>query len=122
MDGLLAPSEFFQPWPQIQLMRPGAARLAMKLPIGFGNVVRIQNAVFFLQCVTFGEVIADKGRVDGTINDRVRDMNALRPKLPRHALRKGAQGKLCACKGRETRTTAPTCRCAGKDHCARSEE
>src|SRR5690554_984645 len=103
MERLLGSSEFFHPWPKVQLMRPGAARLAVKLPIGFGNVVGVQYAVFLLQRVTLGEVVADEGRVDGTVNDGMGDMNTLRPKLPRHALRECAQRKLRACKGRETR-------------------
>src|SRR5690554_8136584 len=103
MERLLGSSEFFHPWPKVQLMRPGAARLAMKLPIGFGNVVGVQYAFFLLQRVTLGEVVADEGRVDGTVNDRMGNVNALRPKLPRKALCEGAQRKLRARKGGKAR-------------------
>src|SRR5690606_21205766 len=95
-------SEGFHPGPQIQFMGPAVPWLAMQLPVLFGDVLRVENAALVFQRVALGEVVADKGGVDGSVDDRVSDMNTLRAEFARHALGQGAQGELGAGEGTET--------------------
>src|SRR5690606_26474609 len=89
-------SEGFHPGPQIQFMGPAVPWLAMQLPVLVGDVRRVENAAQVFQRIALGKVVADKGGVDGSVDDRVGDMNALRPEFARHALGQGAQGELGA--------------------------
>lgn len=50
----------------------------------------VEDAVLLLALIHFWEIIANKGRVDGAVDDRVRNMNTLRPEFARHALGGGA--------------------------------
>ena len=58
--------------------------------------VGIEDAVLLLQRIALGEVAADELGVDGAVDDDVRDVDALRPELARHALRQRAQRMLGA--------------------------
>src|SRR5690606_41097130 len=74
-------SEGFHPRPEIELMRPGIARLAVDLPIGFRDVIGIQDPVLLFQRIARRKIVADEGRVDRAVDDRMCDMDALRSKL-----------------------------------------
>src|ERR1700758_2990461 len=79
------------PRPEIELVRPGAARLAMKEPVILGNGVGCEDAVLGLQGIALGEIVADELGVDGAVDDAVRDVNAEGSELARHALRQRAE-------------------------------
>ncbi len=96
-------------------MRPGVARLHVELPVHLGDMVGVQNPVLLLQSVALGERVANEGGVDRAVDDRMRDMDALRPELPRHALRQRPEREFRARKGAEARAPAKACRRAGKD-------
>src|SRR3989338_4081312 len=78
--------ERLRPWPQIQLMHPAIARLAMDLPVGISDVVWIENTVLILELVQLRKGVADKRGIDGPVDNRVGDMNALVAEFAGHAL------------------------------------
>ena len=80
-------------------MGPGAARLGVQVPVVVGDVLGVEDAGAVLQRIALGEVLGDEGGVDGTVDDDVRDVDALRPELARQALRQRAQRMLGAGEG-----------------------
>src|SRR6185295_6972798 len=72
-----ASSPLLHPRPQIELMGPGAARLAMQHPVILGDRLRVENAVVTLQRGALGEILADPGGVDRAVDHNVRHVNAL---------------------------------------------
>src|SRR5581483_1148307 len=79
-------SPAFLPRPEIHLERPGAALLAMELPIGLGDVVGIEDTVRS-RIVAFREIALDPLCVDRAVDHDMGDMDVLRPELARHRLR-----------------------------------
>ena len=71
-------------------MRPAVARLAVNLPVGVGDMGGVEDAVLLLALIHFWAIIANKGRVDGTVDDRMSDMHALWTEFAGHALGRGA--------------------------------
>ena len=51
--------------------------LAMELPVSLGDGIGIKDAVLGFERVALGEIVADEGGVDGAVDQRVRDMDAL---------------------------------------------
>jgi hypothetical protein len=80
--------------PEVELVRPGAARLAVQGPVGVGNVVGREQPVFALGRNEVREPALRILAADDAIDDRMGDVNALRAKLPRETLGNGAQGSL----------------------------
>ncbi|MNQ71950.1 hypothetical protein D3C85_866400 [compost metagenome] len=80
----------------------------------------VEDAVLFLALVQLGEAFADKGGVDGAIDDRVGDMDALRTQLAGHALGQGAQGELGAGEGGKIGPATQGGAGAGEDDAAAS--
>src|SRR5262245_52453894 len=66
--GSPVPSPGLDPWSQIHLVGPGAALLAVQLPVGLGDALRVQDAAAVLECGPLREVGADELGVDGTID------------------------------------------------------
>ena len=81
-------SEFFDPWPQFHLPRPGAAGLAKDVQIVGGDCIRIEHRIRIFRW--FGS----SGIPDGAIDDEMGNVNAQGSQFTRHALRKAPQGKL----------------------------
>lgn len=50
-------------------MAPDRAVLAVQLPIGFGNVIRPEDAALLLQSIARRKVFGDPRRIYGTVND-----------------------------------------------------
>src|SRR5690349_5884968 len=98
---VLSLSPILDPRPEIELVRPGAARLLVEAPVILRDGIGIEDAVLLLQRITLREIVADEGGVDGAVDDGVRDMDAAGPELPRHALRQRAQRVLGAGEGRK---------------------
>ena len=67
-------------------MYPAVPWLAVDLPVAVGDMVGIEDAVAFLELVHLGEGVADKRGVDGAVDDRVGDVDALGAEFARHAL------------------------------------
>ncbi len=65
-----------------------------------------RDAVLLLALVQLGQGFADEVGVDGAVDDRVGDVDALRPQLARHALGQGTQGELGAGERGEMRAAA----------------
>src|SRR4029077_20919407 len=84
---------------QIHLMRPARAALLGELKVDLGDRLRIEDAVAVLEGGALGKVAADEFRIDGAIDHHMGDLNALRPKFARQALRQCAQTRLGAGKG-----------------------
>src|SRR5712692_5475012 len=85
-EGLLI-SEILDPGPQLDLKRPGAARLAQGFEIGLGDPVGIERAVRPLVRVRPARA------AHPAVDDEMGDMDAFRPELARGALRQTAQGE-----------------------------
>src|SRR5262249_18485139 len=98
------------PRPQIHLVRPGALRLAVQLPIDLRDRLGIENAATILERRALGKIAADEFSIDGAVDHHVCDVDALGPQLPRHALGQRAQRVLRPRECREARATAHTCR------------
>src|SRR3954447_22049071 len=81
-------SKLLHPWPQFQLPGPGAARLLQYIPVAQGDRIGIEERVGPVGRIGPGRT------ADATIDHEMRDMNALRRQLARHALRQPAQRKL----------------------------
>src|SRR2546430_17509876 len=84
----LSPSEFLHPWPQLDLPRPGAARLMDEVHVRVGDRIGIERAVR-----TLGRIRPARAS-DTTVDHDVRDMDPLWRKLARHALGKSAAREL----------------------------
>src|SRR5215813_4442748 len=101
-------SEFLDPWSQLHLPAPGAARLAENVNVALGNRVRIEQAVG----------IVGRGRpalaADAAVNNEMRDVNAERTELAGHALRKPAQRELTHGERRRVRIALYARRGAGE--------
>ena len=80
--------------------------LLMQLPVGLGDGLGAQDAVAVLERVALGKVAADELGVDRAVDHHVRDVDALRPELARHALRQRAQRVLGAGEGGEAGAAA----------------
>src|SRR5690348_5932969 len=74
-------SEFFTGWPQVELLGPGRAMLAMELVVGLLDCGGLQQAL--------GWIV----QRDHAVEDDMGDVNAFRPELTRHGLCEGAQCK-----------------------------
>src|SRR5580700_6080137 len=86
--GYALPSKLLHPRPQLDLPGPSAVRLMQDVQIGRGNRVRIEHAR--LPIGRLRPALA----LDPAVNDEMRDMDALRAELARHALRQTAQREL----------------------------
>jgi len=86
----------FAPGAQVQLEGPCITGLAVEIPVVLGNVLWIENAVLVLGRVLFGEALADKIGIDGTVDYNMGDVNVHRPQFTRHALRQGTNPVLGA--------------------------
>src|SRR4051794_25227412 len=60
-------SPLLHPRPQVKLMRPGAARLAMEHPVVLGDRVGRQDTVLALQRGALGKILANPGSVDRAV-------------------------------------------------------
>src|SRR5712691_1898899 len=87
---------------QLQLERPGGARLLEQRPIRRRDRIRIEQRLVRLQHVG----IALARWIDHAVEYDVGDVDVLRPQLPRQRIRQPAQGKLRARKIKRALTTA----------------
>src|SRR5437870_2039721 len=86
--------------PQIDLMRPGRSRLAVELPIGFGDRLDPEQTVLTAFFDDLRPSLAQAVAVDAAVDHHMRDMHAVRPIFPCHALGDRPQPRLG---GREMR-------------------
>src|SRR3990167_490129 len=103
------------PWPEIHLEGPGAAVLAMELPVGLGNVVGVEDGVRS-GVVALGEVGFYPFGVDGAVDHDMGDMDVLGCEFTRHRLRQRPHCVLAAGEGREAAAAAQGGRRTGEDH------
>src|SRR5690242_5098604 len=82
-----APSEGFNPGPELHFPGPGAAVLAMDGEIGLGDRVRGQPAILRLG------LLSGRGRSNGAIDDEMRDVDVLRRQFTGHGLGQPAQAE-----------------------------
>ena len=68
-------------------MRPGAWLLAVDSPIGLGNGVKLHQAVPAFGLNVVGKLASGPVAINHAIKNSMHHMNALRRKLPGHALR-----------------------------------
>ncbi len=68
-------------------MCPRAGVLLMNSPVGFGNGIKLQQAVLALGLNIAWELGACAFAINHAVNNGMDDMYTLRRKLPRHALR-----------------------------------
>src|SRR5215468_4091396 len=92
-------SELFDPGPQLHFPGPGAARLLQHVPVAQRDGVGIEHGV--RPVGGFGPRCA----ADAAVDDEMRDMNALRRQLARHALRQSAERELAHRERRGLRIT-----------------
>src|SRR5580700_4866605 len=85
---LMPGSELLHPGAQLDLPRPGAARLVRHLPVGLGDGVGIEETVRVVVR------ILPAGTADPAVDYEMRDMHPLRRQLARHAGRQPAQREL----------------------------
>src|SRR3990172_6844165 len=86
----LGRSELLRPRPEVELLRPGAARLQVELPIALGHLVGVEQGVGAALGAQAGVALG----VDLAVDDHMGDVDALGPELPRHALSQRAQPEL----------------------------
>src|SRR5229473_6483639 len=72
--------------PQVELEGPGGPLLAMDLPIGLRDRVDTEQAILATLRHDLGPRLAEPLAIDPAVDHDMRDMDALRPVLPRHAL------------------------------------
>src|SRR5690625_3900543 len=87
---------------QIQLLRPRRPGLGMKLPERVGNGRRIKIGIIRPRRIAPAGALG----INLPVNHHLGDMNTLRAKLPRQALRQGAQAKLAHRQPRTPRAAA----------------
>src|SRR5471030_442931 len=80
----------FAPGAQVELEGPGVPKLTVQVPVVFGNVLGVENAVLIFGRVLFREVVADKVGVYGTVDHDVGDVDVHRSQFSGHALGQGA--------------------------------
>src|SRR4051812_8816699 len=86
----------------LQLKRPGAARLLVELPVGCGDRGRRHQQIGTIECFLAPELLAAlayPSGVDAGIDNQMRDMDVLWAQFARHRLRYRAQSELGAGKG-----------------------
>ncbi len=93
-DGANRRLELFADWSQIDLVRPGAALLLVKLEISFRDRNRGQNIVGL--SITF--------LTNHAVDDHVGDVKASWTEFASHTLRQGAKTELWDGKGRKAKT------------------
>src|SRR6266571_9299630 len=76
-------SEFLHPGPQVELLGPGAARLAVEAIVVFGDGVGIEHVVRYSAAAS---VLDGFGRADAAIDEHVGHVYALRVQFASHAL------------------------------------
>src|SRR5690606_20550549 len=103
--------ECLHPRPELDFPGPGAALLAMDRQIGFRDRVRIEP--FVLACA-----IAAVRRANRAVDDKMCDMQVLRLKFARHALREAPQAELAHRERRRTRIALHAGRCAREEDAA----
>src|SRR5262249_54168302 len=107
--------------PQVYLLGPGRALLAMDLPVGLGNRLDAEQTVFAALLHDLRPPAAQAVPVDAAVDDTVRNVQAERPKFARHALRDHAQPCLGGRKLRKACLAAQTTRRPREDHRAPAE-
>src|SRR5882724_231364 len=104
-DGANRRLELFADWPHIDLVRPGAALLPVKLEIGFGDRNRSQNVVGFRAVLL----------TNHAVDDHVGDVKASWTEFAGHTLSQSAKTELWDGKGRKADTTTDRAGGAAKD-------
>ena len=102
-------------------MRPGAARLAMDVPVVLDDRLDAQQPVGTGLLLAVGHARQQPLALDAAVDDDMGDMEALRPELARHRLDHEAQSALGGVEGGEARPAAQRARGAGEDHRAAAE-
>jgi hypothetical protein len=93
-------------WPQIQFVRPGRPVLPVKMPIGLGDRIDVQQSIGATFDPKLGGGRVEFFAIDATVDDDVRDVNSERPEFTRHRLRQRAKAGLGGCECRERRLSA----------------
>jgi hypothetical protein len=101
--------------PQIDLLRPCCASLLMQMPIGIGDLVRLEQAID----ASFGHPLrrrrAQTLAVDTAIDHHMGNVNILRTEFTCETLRERAQTRLGGREGGKRRTAAQRSRGPGKN-------
>src|SRR5262245_32922818 len=92
--------------PQIQLQRPRTPGLRVDLPVRLRDRVRRQHAVFAEPLLELRHAAVHLVAVDDAVDHDVRDVDALRAELARHAVGNCAQARLGRREGGEGGTRA----------------
>src|SRR3546814_4179326 len=93
-------SPFFSPGAEVEFVRPRASGLLVEHHIIGGDRLRVEDQVLRPRIIEVGMAALDEIGVDRAVDDRVRDVNALRPQFARHRLREHTQRPLGARKRR----------------------
>src|SRR5207249_2464775 len=109
-------SKPLDPGTKFELPRPGAAVLAVHVKVVPGDLVGQQHAVL----APLIRARVSRRLADPAVDDEMRDVDAFRRQLARHALRKAAQRKLAHREGRGVRVPLHARRGAGEENRARA--
>ena len=105
--GSVSFSPGFRPRPQVEFVRPGIALLGVQHPVILSDRLRIEDLFRRLPTlITIRRAGPGEVGVDRAIHDDMRDMDALGPKFPGHALRQSSQRMFAAREGGVTGTAA----------------
>jgi hypothetical protein len=75
-------------WPQIQFVRPGGPVLPVKMPIGLGDRIDVQQSIGATFDPELGCSRVELFAIDAAVDDDMRDMNSERSEFARHRLRR----------------------------------
>src|SRR5436309_1576463 len=98
--------EFFDPRSKVELQGPGAARLHVEMPVGFGDGDWVQQAVGRPLLLEMSVPL----RTDLTVNVDMGDMDPFRPQFSRHGLRQRTEAEFSDRQIGEARSAAQRCR------------
>src|SRR3546814_16434101 len=87
-------SPFFSPGAEVEFVRPRASGLLVEHHIIGGDRLRVEDQVLRPRIIEVGMAALDEIGVDRAVDDRVRDVNALRPQFARNRLREHKQRAL----------------------------
>src|SRR5690242_1550142 len=113
-----APLPLLAKWADLELERPGAARLMIELPVGFRDRRRRHQQVWIIERAwteSFEAPLAHPLGIDAGVDDEMRDVNVLRPQLARRSLGDGPQTELGTGEGCITDSAAQARRRAGEE-------
>src|SRR5215204_7480747 len=117
----LVHSERFLERTQVDFLRPCGTRLAMNLPISFGDRVDVEETVLPTFLDQGRRTFAQAFAIDAAVDHNMGYMDAEWPIFARHALRDHAQASFGCRKMRKSRFAANARRSAGEHDAAAPE-